>query len=804
MRKVLSFVLVLSLVLGSFSMAFAATPAPTGLSDIADSANAEAIQVAYDLGIVTGNPDGTFLPGKAVTRAEFAAMITRALAIPDSALAGYTATTFKDTAGYSWAVPYLAFCNSKGIMLGDGAGNVMPGRTINTNEAVTMVLRAIGYTSNSADLVGAWPANYVTKAQDLGIYEDVAAVLSVDKANAAQLIYNALTVNKVSVNSDGQTTQVTPAANLLTAGLKCTSTVAVVDYDDPAVINITPYVGAYATKYLNDDNKIVAVKEKSTFLTGEFNAAKDTFTADDVDYKMASTQTVTTTAGLLNSDDSKLADGAIGTFAANTTYTIAADLSGKTIKGVYSVNQWVATEDEMVDSGVQDEIADQKLLNFDFALDDDDNIDTDTFALVGVSSLDKIAKDNVVYVYTYGNVNSADIVKVEVGTEVVTGIVSSFSTDDGAKIAGKYYANAAVVANGLAAKNVSDTVKVWLNADGDVYDFEVTEGNADNYAVVTGAKATSGYDKIIKLINAEAADKTYTLDKDINSVDPAKGQIVVYGLDKDGVVEAMDVTTSAVYKTDSNVVVTAGTLTVETSKVLKISSNSYRISSDVVVFTYDGVNPADAATDFDVTTIGKVDDTAIAKTCGLYFDKDGIVVAMLIPEEAADTSDDDVYAVVNGKELTVNADNEKVYQLTGFANGAALDKLTSTQAKGDLVNNAANEIVLYKFGVDANGVINAVAKEVAQADGSTGTAVTSDTGIVVKSAGAGYITASGGALGTVPLADNVKYYQVTFKDNGNVDKYSVFTGSVREGYKVWLYDTDTTDAPGYEYVIVLK
>ena len=178
MRKALSLVLVLALVLGSFSMAFAATPA--GLSDIAGNANAEAIQVVHDLGIVTGNPDGTYLPAKAVNRAEFAALITRALAVPDSALAGYTATKFKDTAGYDWAVKYLAFCETKGIMLGDGQGNAMPGRTISVNEAMTMALRAIGYTSNSDALVGAWPANYVTMAQNEGLYDDVAASLTVD------------------------------------------------------------------------------------------------------------------------------------------------------------------------------------------------------------------------------------------------------------------------------------------------------------------------------------------------------------------------------------------------------------------------------------------------------------------------------------------------------------------------------------------------------------------------------------------------------------------------------------------------
>ena len=64
MKKVLSFVLVLSLVLSSFSMAFAGET--TGLKDIAGVANEEAITVVNDLGIVTGYEDGTFKAEKAV------------------------------------------------------------------------------------------------------------------------------------------------------------------------------------------------------------------------------------------------------------------------------------------------------------------------------------------------------------------------------------------------------------------------------------------------------------------------------------------------------------------------------------------------------------------------------------------------------------------------------------------------------------------------------------------------------------------------------------------------------------------
>ena len=278
MKKVLSFVLVFTLVLSSFSMAFAATPAASaGLTDITGNANEDAIQVNFDLGIVTGNPDGTFLPDKAVTRAEFAAMLTRALAIPDSALVGYTTTSFKDTTGYSWAVSYLAFCQSKGILLGDGYGNVMPGRTITVNEAMTMALRAIGYTANSSLLVGAWPANYVSIAQNSELYDDVSKETTVNKASAAQIIYNLLTVQKVSVNTDGTTDLLWvdgdsdgDALNLLNSNLECTSIEDAIlgatpgtTYDD-SIINIVDDLGAHGTAYINDDDELVAFTKEDS------------------------------------------------------------------------------------------------------------------------------------------------------------------------------------------------------------------------------------------------------------------------------------------------------------------------------------------------------------------------------------------------------------------------------------------------------------------------------------------------------------------------------------------------------------
>jgi hypothetical protein len=268
-------VLALALILGSISMASAADKG-VRLTDIADNANEEAIQVAYDLNIVTGTPEGAYEPDKAVNRAEFASLITKALAIPESALASYGNTTFKDTSGYGWAVPYLAILQQRGIMKGDGYGNAMPGRTITPNEAVTMVLRAIGYTDNASVLVGQWPANYVALGQNQNLYSNVANDVQMNKASAAQMIYNGLTVQLVQVDANSTVNYLWDRLvnyeqgrrTLLTTGLDCTQqNPGVVTFSDVSnsKIDLVNRVGAYGTLYTsNADDEIVALTEVET------------------------------------------------------------------------------------------------------------------------------------------------------------------------------------------------------------------------------------------------------------------------------------------------------------------------------------------------------------------------------------------------------------------------------------------------------------------------------------------------------------------------------------------------------------
>jgi hypothetical protein len=372
MRKLLMTVLALALILGSISMASAAS-GKVKLTDIADNTNEEAIQVAYDLGIVTGTPEGAYEPEKAVNRAEFAALIVRALAVPDSALSSYTTTTFKDTSGYGWAVPYLAILQQKGIMKGDGYGNAMPGRQISPNEAVTMVLRAIGYTDNASVLVGQWPANYVSLGQSLNLYENVSNDVQMNKASAAQMIYNVLTAQLVQVDANStvkllyDAEGIGTAQTLLTTGLNCRQDMVgavtdtnlpefgkkVITYADASSskINLIPKVGAFGKLYRSKaDGEAVAFTEVETvFLAGKFTYASDTFSDKTENYlgKIDKFSAVDGTAYNLGPD----AKARVGEFTTKSAVNRAGYLSFYNGNDAWGVGSYVTRYHGYFDSG---------------------------------------------------------------------------------------------------------------------------------------------------------------------------------------------------------------------------------------------------------------------------------------------------------------------------------------------------------------------------------------------------------------------------------------------------------------------
>ncbi|MGJ8495984.1 S-layer homology domain-containing protein, partial [Glaesserella parasuis] len=72
-----------------------------------------AIQTLSDQGIITGYPDGSFRPDGLVTRAEFSAVLVKALGLNASASG---AQTFSDVPTTHWAYPSIETVRASGLV----------------------------------------------------------------------------------------------------------------------------------------------------------------------------------------------------------------------------------------------------------------------------------------------------------------------------------------------------------------------------------------------------------------------------------------------------------------------------------------------------------------------------------------------------------------------------------------------------------------------------------------------------------------------------------------------------------------
>ena len=139
----------------------------TTFTDIKNHANKAAIEELASRGIINGMGKGTFMPNKTMTRAEFAAIVTRALG-----LAAKDTKAFTDVPSSKWYAGYIGTANSSGIVNGVGSGKFNPDGTITRQEAAAMVARA-------AKLCGLDPSMDAAATKDMlaqfGDYRSVAS-----------------------------------------------------------------------------------------------------------------------------------------------------------------------------------------------------------------------------------------------------------------------------------------------------------------------------------------------------------------------------------------------------------------------------------------------------------------------------------------------------------------------------------------------------------------------------------------------------------------------------------------------------
>lgn len=172
-------------------------------TDLEDIRNTEAVTMLTALDVISGFPDGSFMPNEPVTREQAAKMIASILQLKDDSFIWDGSTTFSDSS--SWAGEYIEYCAQKGIISGYSDGTFDPSGYITADQMFKLLLVAIG--NDPAPYVGeSWLENVRADAMECGLYDNFtgSTVDVLNRDDACLLIFNALKCFVIVGYADGQ------------------------------------------------------------------------------------------------------------------------------------------------------------------------------------------------------------------------------------------------------------------------------------------------------------------------------------------------------------------------------------------------------------------------------------------------------------------------------------------------------------------------------------------------------------------------------------------------------------------------
>ena len=201
LKKVLALVVALTMVLGTVAFA--------GYTDVAeDAAEYTAVSTLSSLDILTGFEDGSFQPDGDITRAQFAAVVCRALG---ASVSGNAVTGFSDVASDHWASGYIAYVAGQKIVNGMGDGTFAPEANVTFEQAVKMLVVALGFEPMAAQK-GGYPTGYMVIANTYEMTKGINVADQTAPASrgvVAQLTYNALDIPMMEQTGFGSQTEYT-------------------------------------------------------------------------------------------------------------------------------------------------------------------------------------------------------------------------------------------------------------------------------------------------------------------------------------------------------------------------------------------------------------------------------------------------------------------------------------------------------------------------------------------------------------------------------------------------------------------
>ena len=210
LKRLISCLLSAALLAGLLVFPPASASGSGGFSDISDSTVADAAEMLRLLGVVDGTGGGAFNPGGTLSRAEFCKMTVEIMGRGAEEPAQRNRTIFTDVGPTYWARGYVNLASSITIggtagenggttggtrlIMGVGDGTFRPNQAITYGEAVTILMRVLGYGSADVATGSNWYDGYVAVAQSSGLADGLSlgGAATLTRGQAAILFYNLL------------------------------------------------------------------------------------------------------------------------------------------------------------------------------------------------------------------------------------------------------------------------------------------------------------------------------------------------------------------------------------------------------------------------------------------------------------------------------------------------------------------------------------------------------------------------------------------------------------------------------------
>ena len=166
----------------------------SAFSDVTDRTTAAAVETLRLMGVLDGYGDGTFRPNTELNRAQFCKMAVYLMDGSDELGKYSVLTVFPDVKPSHWAASYVNLA-AKGarVISGYPDGKFHPERAVTAGQAVTILLRLLGYSD--ADIGGVWPASQMAMGKAVGLTNGVGLTdgnRGLTRGQAARLFVNFL------------------------------------------------------------------------------------------------------------------------------------------------------------------------------------------------------------------------------------------------------------------------------------------------------------------------------------------------------------------------------------------------------------------------------------------------------------------------------------------------------------------------------------------------------------------------------------------------------------------------------------